>query len=677
MSGTPVADWFVNLPLSDPRCDNESCIAFQAGYNTSQAEISYTSQFTYGQYVTWVYLSVIVLVAISALAHHIADRKPRLVFFYRPSTWDGVVSIVRSVTYRRLEGRWGNYLGLPSFGTILLVVFAGIATSILVFSERPYYRVKRDYGSSPLGVRAGMMATAFVPLIVALAGKMNLITILTGIGHEKLNALHRWLSWIMMGLSLVHIITFIWQPLHEGGAASLRWHYYWDPGMGYTGTPTFALLFFLFLGSLPVLKRLNYELFKRLHTLGFITFMVLMFWHAADKLDSWHYLYATVAVWAVSVLGRIVFKNSSVVRDSFLKACPTICRQYTADMLKLEVSVPNYWTSRPGQHVFLRFPRLNMMDHHPFSIAAVTHTRERRDSLTNVEKVTAKVPKVLTFLIRPHRGFTKRLHDRLKSEADSSELTLSTIVDGPYGTHIGTLENHFDTVILVAGGGGITAMLPWLLHLTQCMHSSSACTTKQVRLIWMIRKIGNIDWVHHELRTVHELEQEGNVTVDIYITGEQNPTPIIPTGPLSMPGLSFPEFTPNASPVLPSPTTPRFPPTALPRFPSSSGSPGSSPIQSRRGSVYFPPTTSPITRAKIEQKQADRKSTVIASMHFGGRIQFRNVIPKLIGNGRTAVLGCGPERLKIDLSNVVAKSQRLVRRGEAKEIMLHTETFDW
>ena len=73
------------------------------------------------------------------------------------------------------------------------------------------------------------MAVALTPLIIALSGKANLITLLTGIGHEKLNVIHRWTSWLCLGLSVVHTIPFIVAPLKDGGHKTLHKQYY-KPG---------------------------------------------------------------------------------------------------------------------------------------------------------------------------------------------------------------------------------------------------------------------------------------------------------------------------------------------------------------------------------------------------------------------------------------------------------------
>ena len=60
-----------------------------------------------------------------------------------------------------------------------------------------------------------------------------------------------------------------------------------------------------------------------------------------------------------------------------------------------------------------------------------------------------------------------------------------------------------------------------------------------------------------------------------------------------------------------------------------------------------------------------------------GRPLLTDRLPQLLEAPRTCVLGCGPESMKIDLSNGVAKAQQKVWRGELREVALHTETFGW
>ena len=220
-----------SLPLSDPRCRNDSCLAFEAAHNRSQEEVSYYYQYEYGHWTTWLY---VILIFIFMLAHGLriwADRSPRADPAGRQS-WRGLhkaVAVARYFSYRRFSGRAFDRLGLPSYGLLVAFFLLALFFAILTFAVRPYYRQFRGFGSPPLAIRAGLMAIACTPILLALAGKANIITVLTGVSHEKLNVIHRWVAWMCFGLSVVHAIPFIVAPLREGGSAALREQFY-SPG---------------------------------------------------------------------------------------------------------------------------------------------------------------------------------------------------------------------------------------------------------------------------------------------------------------------------------------------------------------------------------------------------------------------------------------------------------------
>jgi len=71
----------------------------------------------------------------------------------------------------RLSGAFN--IRLPALGaTILISVFmAGI--TIWAFVVQPYYRTDRSYGSPPLAIRTGMLATGLIPFVYALGSKVR------------------------------------------------------------------------------------------------------------------------------------------------------------------------------------------------------------------------------------------------------------------------------------------------------------------------------------------------------------------------------------------------------------------------------------------------------------------------------------------------------------------------
>lgn len=221
-----------NLTLSDPRCNSDACKAFYEGHQQSQKNVSYNHQYDYGHYVTWFYLACVGVLIVVYLSRCLVEHRVRKGHvaheFVSPSLKSKAQAALRMVAYRRVPGGISDRFGLPSLGILLFMGLVLLYLLCLTFWAKPYYRLYRGYGSPPIGVRTGLMAVATTPLLIALSGKANLVTLLTGIGHEKLNVFHRWVGWITFGLSVAHTIPFIIAPLQMpfGGAHALHRQYY-------------------------------------------------------------------------------------------------------------------------------------------------------------------------------------------------------------------------------------------------------------------------------------------------------------------------------------------------------------------------------------------------------------------------------------------------------------------
>jgi hypothetical protein len=71
-------------------------------------------------------------------------------------------------------------MGLSRGGTSVFLILTSVFLIALTFLERPYYRKQLGYGSPPIAIRSGLVAFACVPILVALSGKANIISFLTG-----------------------------------------------------------------------------------------------------------------------------------------------------------------------------------------------------------------------------------------------------------------------------------------------------------------------------------------------------------------------------------------------------------------------------------------------------------------------------------------------------------------
>jgi Ferric reductase like transmembrane component len=211
---SPGAANTTNLPLSDPLWKNDACLAYKTAHDASQTQISWASQFEYGHLTTYYYLTFVALFGLIYWFRRLVSVSEDFVYPAKRTTFVQKAKVVwRSIIYRRLG--IGMSLGISSL-ICLSVLFA----TILTFAQKPYYRLHCGFGSPPLAVRTGLMAVALIPIIVALSGKYNAVTLITGISHERLNVFHQYVAYICLALSVVHTISFIVAPLRHGGVRS-------------------------------------------------------------------------------------------------------------------------------------------------------------------------------------------------------------------------------------------------------------------------------------------------------------------------------------------------------------------------------------------------------------------------------------------------------------------------
>ncbi|EME88397.1 uncharacterized protein MYCFIDRAFT_55383 [Pseudocercospora fijiensis CIRAD86] len=397
----------------------------------------------------------------------------------------------------------------PSIG-VLVIVFAALAFTILYcFVPQPLFWQSIQYGSPPLAIRSGMIAVALMPWIIALSSKVNFISILTGIGHERLNVLHRWLAYICLILSIIHTVPFYVTPVYDNGGLQVfqRLLKMQQSGVYIYGTGIAALvpLIFLCVHSSTPLRRMFYELFVMVHVPVAIVFIGMLFWHCHNYLTSWHYLWSTVALWLASYCGRLFYLNwtrpSRVSWGIGEEAAVTVLEENA-----VKVTIPTQMRWKPGQYVYLRMPGISLVENHPFTIASLCsddYPSEYGDQYRDM---------VLVF--RPFSGFTKKV---LNSALDHGPWwTYHAFIDGPYGGMRRQLDS-FEHVVLVAGGTGITAIVSHLLDLIKRMRDGKA-VTKTVNLIWALKRPETMEWFKEELRICREFAPPDTVSCQFYIT---------------------------------------------------------------------------------------------------------------------------------------------------------------
>ena len=619
------------------------------------------------------------------------------------------IAAIRLVTYRPVPTLRFRKLELsfPSVGAVAIVSTAFVFVTLYCFVPQPLYYASIAFGSPPLAIRAGMLAVALMPWIVALSMKANLVTMLTGIGHERLNVLHRWGGYLCLFLSLIHTIPFYVTPAwDQGGLAVFKSFFSGQFYIYGTGLAALVPLIFLCLHSLPFLRSRMYELFVLLHVPVSIVFVGMMFWHCRNFLTSWNYLYATVAIWFLSYCTRLFYLNwANPRRFSWLigeESAVTILPENA-----IKVTIPTQMKWRPGQYVYLRMPGISVFENHPFTIASLCSD--------DFPSEYGEQYRDMTLVFRPFGGFTRKVLNAAID--DGPEKTYRAFVDGPYGGMQRDLAS-FDTVILFAGGSGITAIVSQLLDLIKKMRDGKA-VTKQVHVVWALKRPETMEWFKEELRICRDFAPLESVHCQFFITaakrvmpgaGQPPPSPSRPVSDLMHHKINdvFQGIASKRNSALIRDESGGDPEkerelraeiqdgiTALPQ-PTFLPPPKKAHTRSKPSFKLTIPPTNPDPQKNFDfgfpstptmlQKNLMRFAFMpsVSTKKEGWRTEYgRPDIPYMLRGfenefgKRTCVFVCGPPSMRVDVATCVARMQRKVMTGAngREEVFLHTENY--
>lgn len=420
------------------------------------------------------------------------------------------LALFRWVFYRPIPDIvWRKHRFTFSSLAVLTSVLVALAFVVLFcFLQQPLYWESIQFGSPPIAIRSGMIAVALTPWIIATSMKTNIVSFIIGIGPERLNVFHRWLSYLCLFLSLVHTVPFYIQPVWDDGGMEVFQRLF-DGGSGLiygTGIACLVPLAWLCIASLPWIRRIAYEAFILFHIPVAAVYIGVLFWHTKNYLMSWSYLYASVAIWAICYFMRLFKLNwTRPWRLAFMVGDEAAITLMAENAIKITIPTQMRW--KPGQYVYLRMPGISLFENHPFTIASLCSE--------DFPSEYGEQYRDCTIVFKPYRGFTRKV---LETAVEKGPFhTYRAFLDGPYGGMRRDLA-AFDTCILIAGGSGITALMSQLLYLIKRMRDGKAITRKVV-VVWALKKLEAMDWFREELRICRESAPPESVTCKFFVTG--------------------------------------------------------------------------------------------------------------------------------------------------------------
>ncbi|GAA5901557.1 hypothetical protein JCM6882_006311 [Rhodosporidiobolus microsporus] len=376
-----------------------------------------------------------------------------------------------------------GWWGLPveyTYLRVLLNVVIFVVNVVFCFVDGPM-TLQKKYGFSTaaaFSLRTGMMATANYPILFLLAGRSNIVAFFTGISYIELRYYHIVVGVYAFWLSLVHTVCYVAHYyIHSTGATALAQacsQLYFKLGI-------IALVFMgtNWLLGLKWVRRRGYEIFLISHIVGAMLVLAGSYYHRPSMIP---YTYAAAGIW--------VFER--------------VCR-WGLHIAYVAHARVGRWSA--GQHYYVAFWGTNLLRRphlygqvHPFSTVNV--------SVDGVEE------QELRFILRIHGGLTKELAEHIEKRCAANggaETECLVTLEGPYGWAQDASE--FDSVLLLAGGSGITHPLSTLHELTQQAAAEQA------------------NWVSETLAESLALAKQANlpVSVDLYITRPSSSSPSAPS----------------------------------------------------------------------------------------------------------------------------------------------------
>jgi ferric-chelate reductase len=275
------------------------------------------------------------------------------------------------------------------------------------------------------------------------------------------------------------------------------------------------LILLLFVLTLPVvIRRTGYEFFRKAHYVLAMVYIGACYAHW-EKLSA--FLYPSLVLWFVDRVIRLV--RSAVLHYQVLPNGSMGFRTIQANMIYFPdpdngdvVRLDFRHSQDPwkvGQHFYLCFTECSLWQSHPFTPL----------SLPILQQGLVQH----SYIFRAKTGETKKLADlAYKKLASDTQATTSLILSGSYGERITENLTHDTNVLCVAGGTGITYVLPVLLWII----SQPASKDRRIELIWAVRRRGDVQWVQAELDAIRQAEQTHHVKVHLFVTREATATPL-------------------------------------------------------------------------------------------------------------------------------------------------------
>ena len=410
----------------------------------------------------------------------------------------------------------------------------------LYFLSNVTYMAVLDYSQQHAQVlaelrgRSGHLATLNCIALFVMAGRNNPFIQLLKVSFDSFNLFHRWIGRLVVLEAVIHTIAWTvgkveatgWSGVNEsfGSSKFIQW-----------GTVSLIAMLIILIQAPSAIRHAFYEVFIHLHR--FLAFFALLglYLHAKlGDLPQVPFVVFIILIWAYDWILRlfhIIYRNFSL-GGGFTRI---IVEALPGEACRVTFHTPRPWTPRPGTHVYAYIPRVSLWMSHPFSVAWTTTTGTPSleylgDSgpISSIEiekeKQLAALPQTpetsFSLVMAARQGMTRSLYNRA-SACGNGRLVLRGFVEGPYGS----LESlhSYGTIVLFAGGVGITHHLPHIRELLAA-HRTRTAPVRKIVLVWAVRSSDMFEWIRPWMDEVLSMPGRRDVLkIQLFVTKPKGP----------------------------------------------------------------------------------------------------------------------------------------------------------
>lgn len=417
--------------------------------------------------------------------------------------------------------------------TVLLILaaylavlsFIGIAyqTWVTPVKNSDLHNTRTSLG--PFADRIGVLAYALTPLSILLASRESLLSLVTGVPYQSFMFLHRWVGYIIVVQSVVHTVGWVVveAALYQPQPSS------WDSVAGelYVQWGFVALGLLLLLWALATpwgIRATGYEFFRKAH-------YVLAMVYVGAVIGHWQqlrcFLVPGILLWFCDRLGRLVrtallhyrwLPERNTWGFASVRARVRIWEdEKSGDVIRLDFDHAQApW--EVGQHYYLCFPEGSIWQSHPMTPLSLP-VADEKGRVTHSYVIRAKggeTRKIAQIAAKKLAALEESSIMKDEKNVSGGDVTTSVILTGPYGVDMASNLTPEINVLCIAGGTGITFVLPVLLSLIQ----EKRAPGRRIELVWAVRRDMDVKWVDEELDRIKQCSH--GVNIEVFVTREKD-----------------------------------------------------------------------------------------------------------------------------------------------------------